>query len=356
MSISAYLYDLVIDPGHGGKDPGAVSPFGHEEDWTLKISLYQLERCKELGIKAAITRTTDVGLEPAERTAKVKDLKAKYGFSNHLNAGGGDRAEVIHSIFDDGKLAHRIKECLLAVGQTAVKVYCRANSNNVDYYYMHRETGATKMNIIEYCFIDNEADFKHFSENWQEYAEAALKGFCQYAGFNYTPPGKAADPAPTPASPVEAPEEQTKAPENTTIYTVVKGDSLYRIAADNRTTVANIKALNGLKGDLIRIGQKLYVPKAAAATSAPKTAAPKPPAVKKEYVYFPPGCGNWSVYPTNKLPVKKNAIGAINPTKFGGLTYEVLGHPYSNVVTIKTSNWDKVNIFVGDSNSKVYKK
>jgi N-acetylmuramoyl-L-alanine amidase len=64
MSITEYLYDLVIDPGHGGKDPGAVSKFGHEEDWTLKISLYQLERCKELGIKAAITRTTDTDLEP----------------------------------------------------------------------------------------------------------------------------------------------------------------------------------------------------------------------------------------------------------------------------------------------------
>jgi hypothetical protein len=154
---------------------------------------------------------------------------------------------------------------------------------------MHRRTGDVKMNIVEYCFIDNEADFKHFEANWQNYAEAALKGLCNYAGFDYKPPGKTAQksaPAPAPVAPKPAPA----------------------------------------------------------------------PASKKEYAYFPPGKGNWSVYPLNKQPVKANAIGAINPSKFGGLTYEVLGHPYANVVTIKTTSFGKVNVYVGDPNSKVYTK
>lgn len=87
--------------------------------------------------------------------------------------------------------------------------------------------------------------------------------------------------------------------------------------------------------------------------SAPKPVAKPTPVAKKEYAYFPPGHGTWSVYPTNKQPVKSNAIGSINPTKFGGLTYQVLGKPYANVVTIQTSNFGKVNIFVGDPNSKL---
>ena len=40
-------------------------------------------------------------------------------------------------------------------------------------------------------------------------------------------------------------------------HTVAKGDTLYGLALKNKTTVAKIKAANGLKSDLIRPGQKL---------------------------------------------------------------------------------------------------
>lgn len=179
--------DLIIDPGHGGKDPGGVSKFGHEEDFNLKISLYQYKRFKELGLKVGITRDKDIDLEENVRVSIVKNSRAKYCFSNHLNIGGGDRAEVIHSIYDDGKLANLIKKELEAVGQSSVKVYTRKGSNGQDYYYMHRRTGAVKTNIIEYCFLDNEADFKHFNANWQAYAEAPIKAFCAHIKHPYKP-------------------------------------------------------------------------------------------------------------------------------------------------------------------------
>lgn len=43
-------------------------------------------------------------------------------------------------------------------------------------------------------------------------------------------------------------------------YTVSKGDSLYGIALKKKTTVAKLKAANGLKNDLIRPGQSLKIP------------------------------------------------------------------------------------------------
>ena len=43
-------------------------------------------------------------------------------------------------------------------------------------------------------------------------------------------------------------------------YAVSKGDTLYGIALKKKTTVAKLKAANGLKNDLIRPGQSLKIP------------------------------------------------------------------------------------------------
>ena len=53
----------------------------------------------------------------------------------------------------------------------------------------------------------------------------------------------------------------TPVEDNTTIYIVKKGDSLYQIAKKNNTTVAKIKELNNLKSDILSINQELKIPK-----------------------------------------------------------------------------------------------
>ncbi|EAE5670993.1 1,4-beta-N-acetylmuramoylhydrolase [Listeria monocytogenes] len=60
---------------------------------------------------------------------------------------------------------------------------------------------------------------------------------------------------------------------NAKIYTVVKGDSLWRIANNNKVTIANLKAWNNLKSDFIYPGQKLKV-SAGSTTSDTNTSKP----------------------------------------------------------------------------------
>lgn len=87
------LKGIVIDPGHGGSDPGAVANNMKEKDYNLLISEYMYERFKDLGVPVKMTRDSDVTLSPKERTNKVKsfygDGKDVIVISNHLNAGGG---------------------------------------------------------------------------------------------------------------------------------------------------------------------------------------------------------------------------------------------------------------------------
>ncbi|EAO7443076.1 1,4-beta-N-acetylmuramoylhydrolase [Listeria monocytogenes] len=55
------------------------------------------------------------------------------------------------------------------------------------------------------------------------------------------------------------PSTGTSTNANAKVYTVVKGDSLWRIANNNKVTIANLKAWNNLKSDFIYPGQKLKV-------------------------------------------------------------------------------------------------
>ncbi|RBW69471.1 N-acetylmuramoyl-L-alanine amidase family protein [Bacillus taeanensis] len=185
---------ILIDPGHGGKDPGGGSnQYWKEKDLVLKISLYQYKRFKELGYPVKLTRDKDVYLSPAVRTSIVKNSGAKYCISNHINAGGGDGVETIHSIYADDKLAKMLADAIVSEGQNLRRVFTRTLPYNSkqDYYYMHRDTGAVNTTIIEYGFADSKRDdVEQLLKQWENYAEAVVKAFCKHVGHPYKSPKK----------------------------------------------------------------------------------------------------------------------------------------------------------------------
>ncbi|HUW23200.1 MAG TPA: N-acetylmuramoyl-L-alanine amidase [bacterium] len=79
---------IVIDPGHGGKDPGAIGPRGtKEKDVVLRIA-HKLakELHKNLKTRVILTRYHDVFLPLADRTAIANQQKADLFISIHCNA------------------------------------------------------------------------------------------------------------------------------------------------------------------------------------------------------------------------------------------------------------------------------
>lgn len=239
------LKGIVIDAGHGGSDPGAVSDEITEKDYTLLISKYMYERFKELGVPVKLTRDTDISLSPSERTKKIQsffgDGKDVIVISNHLNAGGGDGAETIYALRNDSTLAKKILDAIGAEGQNVRKFYQqRLPSNPIkDYYFMHRNTPNNETVIVEYGFLDSpKDDIEQIKNNYEKYAEAVVKAICEYKGIKYIPK------------------------EDGDYYTVKKGDSLWSIANKYGITVNDLKEMNKLENNILKEGQILKVKKA----------------------------------------------------------------------------------------------
>jgi len=78
---------VMIDPGHGGYDPGTRSSTGlMEKDLALEISSRLASALRARGIRATLTRDSDVFLPLSERTARANTANADLFVSIHLNS------------------------------------------------------------------------------------------------------------------------------------------------------------------------------------------------------------------------------------------------------------------------------
>ena len=86
---------VAIDPGHGGRDPGAVGIGGlQEKNVVFPVSLRVAELLREAGVDVVMTRTSDVTLDLEPRTAIANSANATIFLSIHANAISMSRPDV----------------------------------------------------------------------------------------------------------------------------------------------------------------------------------------------------------------------------------------------------------------------
>ena len=78
-------FSVIIDAGHGGKDPGAKADGAQEKDLTLKIVNQLAETLEGLGFIALMTRNDDSFLSLQDRIDKVNNSDANIALTVHVN-------------------------------------------------------------------------------------------------------------------------------------------------------------------------------------------------------------------------------------------------------------------------------
>ena len=235
---------IVIDPGHGGSDPGTVGNGLQEKDVTLAVSNILSQLLRNAGYDVVSTRTTDETVSLLRRSQIAAEQNADLFLSVHINAGGGQGVETYYSITDNNPvLAASICENIAKLGFRNRGAKTRVGSNG-DFYSVIRETvrlSNAKPYLIEMFFVDSLSDVNRYREvGNQSLANAIYDAVITDFPISGSNPGGGSGGGQT--------------------YTVQRGDTLFSIASRFNTTVDAIKRSNNLTSDFLFIGQQLVIP------------------------------------------------------------------------------------------------
>lgn len=179
---------VYIGVGHGGSDPGAVANGLKEKNLALAIAMACESELARHGVLTKISRTKD---ETDSLTSKINEcnkFNPDLAMDIHINAGGGDGAEVFHTIKGGTgkKLAQNILVEIMEIGQNSRGTKVKENSSGKDYFGFIRSINAPSV-IVECAFIDNKKDIAIVDTKEEQIVmgEAIAKGVLKTLGVAY---------------------------------------------------------------------------------------------------------------------------------------------------------------------------
>ena len=171
-------YSIMLDAGHGGRDPGAVYNGRQEKDDTLRLTLAIGEILQNNGIDVEYTRTTDVYESPYQKAMEANEAGVDFFVSIHRNSFPQDNAVsgVESLVFNkEGikyEMAQNINAQLETVGFVNLGVQARPN------LVVLRRTKMPAV-LVEVGFINSDVDNQLFDANFSDIAQAIANGILE---------------------------------------------------------------------------------------------------------------------------------------------------------------------------------
>lgn len=178
-------YRVVIDPGHGGPDPGAVGIGGlRETDVVLDVALQLAQLLQNRGVQVLLTRTSEVDVDLPPRVSLANRSGADLFVSLHANALSMDRPDVngIETFYYQGgrayELALSIQQQLMAVSPGTPDRGARPGR-----FFVIRRTVMPSV-LTEMGFVTGEIDAPRLADARyrQQLAAAVASGILSYLG------------------------------------------------------------------------------------------------------------------------------------------------------------------------------
>lgn len=180
-------YSIMLDAGHGGRDPGAVYLGRREKDDTLRLVLAIGEILQNHGMDVEYTRTTDVYESPAEKAMEANNAGVDYFVSVHRNSFPTDNvvSGVESLVYDLSgiklEMAENINEQLEAIGFVNLGVKARPN------LAVLRRTKMPAV-LVEVGFINSNTDNQLFDQNFNDIAQAIAAGILDTLNIDNSAP------------------------------------------------------------------------------------------------------------------------------------------------------------------------
>jgi N-acetylmuramoyl-L-alanine amidase len=172
------MNQIVIDPGHGGRDPGASVPGLNEKDLNLGICRELARLLRDEKISALPTREDDSFISLEQRCEVANNSKAALFLSVHCNASedqGAAGIEAFHAPDSEAgaKFARALRQELVKLGRIDRGV------KPASYYVLkHTEMPAC---LVECGFITNPAEAVWLKTHIAEIARALAQGIIKLA-------------------------------------------------------------------------------------------------------------------------------------------------------------------------------
>ena len=195
------MVKICLDPGHGGRDSGAVMSRRYEKDDVLRLALAVKPLLEAQGVGVVMTRTDDETIPSiSERCQMANTAGCAYYLSFHRDAAGPAAHGIslwVHSRANDPTVrkAQDILDELLVVVPTQDRGVQKGTPQNYENFGVNVYTTMASA-LLELGFITNADDNDRFDRYFDDYVEAIARGLCKAVGVTYMAQDK----------PTEAPE------------------------------------------------------------------------------------------------------------------------------------------------------